>query len=86
MQESLIGVLNRRFVSTYFNSFRGEGADPEARAFVMKKAGNAIRYGGIFTPEGEFLVGFGDTSGICQVGMPRLRNERSARSGVQRVD
>lgn len=59
MHESLIGVLNRRFVSCHFNAFaRGVGADPGAQAFV-EQHGLALRYGGVVTPDGRQLNAFG---------------------------
>ncbi len=59
MHESLIGVLNRRFVSCHYNAFTmGLGADAGAGAFV-KKHGLQLRYGGVATPEGKQIVAFG---------------------------
>jgi len=62
VHESLVGVLNRRFVNSYYNTFKGPGADPTAKAFLEKHAlpsGASLRYGAIFTPKGEFVTSFG---------------------------
>jgi len=64
VHENLIAVLNRRFVSTYYNAFStGIGADEEAAAFVKGAKGLAAiggaRYGLLMTPEDEALVSFG---------------------------
>ena len=56
VQESLIDVLNRRFVCTYFNAFSGIGHDDKANEFIN---GRRIGYGAIFTPDGELIVSFG---------------------------
>jgi tetratricopeptide (TPR) repeat protein len=56
VHESLIEVLNRRFVCTYYNAFRGDGHDADAAAFC---AGKAVRYGAVFTPDGKLVVSFG---------------------------
>lgn len=60
VHESLVEVLNRRFVSTYFNTFDGPGASPEAAAWLRQASGGRpVRYGAICTPDGELLVSFG---------------------------
>ncbi len=61
MHESLVGVLNRRFVNCYFNSFNGPGADPTALELFkeLEIDPKSLRYGAIITPEGEFVNSFG---------------------------
>jgi len=57
VQEPLIGVLNRRFVFCFFNSFNGPGGDAAASAFFKEHGGKG--YGAIFTPDGKCLSSFG---------------------------
>ena len=57
VQESLIGVLNRRFVFCFFNAYSGPGGDPAAKKFFKENGGKS--YGAIFTPEGKCLSSFG---------------------------
>ena len=58
----MIGILNRRFVSTYYNDFVGPGHDPTAAAY-LEEADNPdnqpLQYGALFTPDKEFIVSFG---------------------------
>ena len=61
VQESLIDVLNRRFVSCHYNAAPGVGYDEDAAALAekIKESGKSLRYGAILTPDGELLVSFG---------------------------
>ncbi len=61
VQESLIDVLNRRFVSCHFNAFPAAGYDEDAAALAEKieESGKTLRYGAILTPDGELVVSFG---------------------------
>ncbi len=61
VQESLIDVLNRRFVSCHYNAFPAFGYDEDAAALAEKinESGGSLQYGGILTPDGELVVSFG---------------------------
>lgn|GEM_PF-3148694 len=61
VQESVVDLLNRRFVSCYYNAFRAVGFDPKADAFAteLKKQGKSLQYGAIITPDGELISSFG---------------------------
>ena len=61
VQESLIDVLNRRFVSCHYNAAPGVGYDQDAAALAekIKESGKSLRYGAILTPDGELVVSFG---------------------------
>lgn len=61
VQEALIGVLNRRFINCYYNSFPSIGHDAKAAEFAdkLRKQGKSLRYGAIITPDGELVVSFG---------------------------
>ncbi len=61
VQESLIDVLNRRFVSCHFNAVPAVGYDEDAAALAekIKASGKSLQYGGILTPDGELVVSFG---------------------------
>lgn len=61
VHESLVSVLNRRFVNCYYNSFPWVGHDEGAAAFAKKAeaGGKRLNYGAIFTPDGEMVVSFG---------------------------
>ena len=61
VQESLIDVLNRRFVSCHYNASPGLGWDEDAAALAdkLKESGKSLRYGAILTPQGELVVSFG---------------------------
>lgn len=61
MHESLVGVLNRRFVSSYFNANSGPGTDPTAKELLdeINVDPNELSYGAIITPSGERLSSFG---------------------------
>ena len=61
VHETLVSVLNRRFVNCYYNSFPWVGYDEDAAAFAKKAeaGGKRLNYGAIFTPDGEMVVSFG---------------------------
>lgn len=57
VDEAVISVLNRRFVSCYWNTFEGPGHDPAAATFA--KGLGQLEYGAIVTPDGELVRTFG---------------------------
>jgi hypothetical protein len=62
VHESFIGVLKRRFVSTYFDTYRSPGYDADGEAYIK---GKSVRYGAIFFPDDKLLVSFGfDVQGV----------------------
>jgi len=54
--ERVIALMNRRFVSYYFNrSGKGEGGNAKASAFTTGKTKNPYAYFAAFTPDGTYL-------------------------------
>ena len=61
MHEGLVGVLNRRFVNCYYNTFNGPGADPTVQE-LFDRIGvdpSTLSYGAIIAPNGELVNSFG---------------------------
>jgi tetratricopeptide (TPR) repeat protein len=55
-EKRVIDLLNRRFVTFYFNTGGpGLGLDPDAAAFVKGKVKNKWAFLAAFTPEGKYL-------------------------------
>jgi len=58
----MIRLLNRRFVSCYYNAFPGTGFDEAADA-VRARHESRVKYGAIVTPDGDFVGAFGTDMG-----------------------
>ena len=62
VHQSIISILSRRYVSCYYDTYGSDAHDDVAEEFVKNARllhGDSVRYGGIFTPEGEMLISFG---------------------------
>ena len=62
MHESFLTLLDRRFVSSFYDVYESAAHDAEAVSWVKRAKllhGDSIQYGGVFTPEGEMLISFG---------------------------
>ena len=58
VDEAVVNILNRRFISTYYNAEGAIGADADAEK-VVSNLGGQIKYGAIITPEGRLVDSFG---------------------------
>ena len=56
--ESIIAILHRRFVSTFFDIYPGPAYDEAGAAFAEQQE-DSLNYGAICTPDGEVIVTFG---------------------------